>query len=59
MRMWSKYKKSQIYIDWVEYKRASNRALKDYKKAKKTYEMKLVKGIKNNPKAFIIIITMY
>jgi len=36
----------------IEYKKVSNRAIKEYKKAKKTFEKKLVKDIKNNPKAF-------
>ena len=52
MKMWSKYKESKTYNDWIEYKRVSNKAVKEYRKAKRKFEKKLVNNIKTNPKSF-------
>ena len=37
-RMWSRYRESRSYNDLIEYKRAQNKAVKDYRKAKKKSE---------------------
>jgi hypothetical protein len=50
--MWSRYRQSKSYNDRVEYKIAQNKAVKEYKKAKKLFEQKLAKDIKTNPKSF-------
>jgi hypothetical protein len=47
VRLGSKYKESQTFSDWIEYKKVSYRAVKEYKTAKKTFEKKFV-NIKNN-----------
>ena len=59
MKLWTKYKESKTYNDWIEYKRVSNKAVKEYRKVKKKFEKKLKKfekklvtSIKNNPKSF-------
>ena len=51
-RMWTRYRESQTYNDLVEYKRAQNEAVKEYKRAKKQFERKLSKNIRMNPKSF-------
>ena len=51
-RMWHRYRESRTYNDLVEYKRAQNKAVKEYKKAKIEFEKKLAKDIKTNPKSF-------
>ena len=51
-KMWYRYRQSKTYNDLVEYKRAQNRAVKEYRKAKKLFEKNLTKNIKNNPKSF-------
>jgi hypothetical protein len=38
MKLWTKYKESKTYNDWIEYKRVSNKAVKEYRKAKKKFE---------------------
>ena len=40
------YKESHNYNDWIKYKKVTNKAIKEYKKAKKMFEKKLVKDIK-------------
>ena len=50
--MWIRYRASQSYNDLVEYKIAQNKAVKEYRKAKKQFERKLAKDIKSNPKSF-------
>ena len=40
MKLWTKYKESKTYNDWIEYKRVSNKAVKEYRKAKKKFEEK-------------------
>jgi hypothetical protein len=52
MKMWTKYKESKTYNNWIEYKRVSNKAVKEYRKAKRKFEKKLVNNIRNNPKSF-------
>lgn len=51
-RMWFRYRESKTYNDLVEYKRARNKAVKAYKKAKKQFEIKIAQQIKINPKSF-------
>ena len=50
MKLWTKYKDSKTYNDWIEYKRISNKAVKEYWKAKKKFEKELVTS--TNPKSF-------
>ena len=39
MKLWTKYKESKTYNDWIEYKnkRVSNKAVEEYRKAKKKF----------------------
>ena len=50
-RMWVRYRQSRSYNDLIEYKIAQNKAVKEYRKAKRQFEKKLAKDIKNNPKS--------
>ena len=49
MRMWERYKESKI-TTITEYKRIMNKAMKEYRKAKRKYERALVEDIKKNPR---------
>ena len=40
MKLWTKYKDSKTYNDWIESKRVSNKAVKEYRKAEKKFEKK-------------------
>ena len=51
-RMWDRYRQSKSYNDLVEYRRSQNKAVKEYRKAKKQFEKKLARDVKNNPKNF-------
>lgn len=51
-KMWIAYRASDTYNDLVEYKRAQNKAVKEYRKAKRQFEKKLAKDVKQNPKSF-------
>ena len=51
-KMWIRYRESKEYNDFIEYKRAQNKAVKEYRKAKRNFERNLAKNIKNNPKSF-------
>jgi hypothetical protein len=51
-KMWIKYRNSRQYKDLVEYKKVQNKAVKEYRKAKRNFERKLAKDIKVNPKSF-------
>jgi hypothetical protein len=51
-KMWIRYRKSRTYDDLVEYKRAQNKAVKQYRKAKRKFEKKLSFDVKANPKPF-------
>ena len=51
-KMWYRYRQSKTYNDLVEYKRAQNKAVREYRNAKKLFEKRLTKNIKNNPKSF-------
>ena len=51
-RMWIRFRESQSFNDLVEYKIAQNKAVKEYRKAKKEFERNLVKNIKSNPRSF-------
>ena len=44
-RMWHRYRESRTFNDLVEYRRAQNKAVKEYKKAKIEFEKKLAKRI--------------
>ena len=44
--MWYRYRQSKTYNDMVEYKRAQNKAVKEYRNAKKVFEKTLTKNIK-------------
>jgi len=48
-RMWVRYRQSRTYSDLSEYKIAQNKAVKEYRKAKRQFEKKLAKS---NPKSF-------
>lgn len=50
--MWKTYRESKKYIDYLEYKHAQNKAVKEYRKAKKQFEKSLAKNINKNPKSF-------
>ena len=51
--MWKRLQETKDYNDKVEYKRAQKAAARrEYSKAKRDFEKKLVKGIKANPKSF-------
>jgi hypothetical protein len=52
LRKWKIFQQTKSYNDSVEYKIASKKATKVYKKAKKTFEIKLANEVKNNPKSF-------
>ena len=51
-RMWKKYKMSGLYTDYEEYKVVRNKATQGYKVAIKSFETKLAKNVKNDPKSF-------
>ena len=51
-KMWIRYRESRTYNDLVEYKRAQNKAVKQYRKAKRKFEKKLSFDVKSNPKRF-------
>jgi hypothetical protein len=51
-KMWVRYRQSRSYNDLIEYKIAQNKAVKEYRKAKRQFEKNLAKDIKNNPKSF-------
>jgi hypothetical protein len=52
LRKWKIFQQTKSYNDSVEYKTASKKATKVYKKAKKTFEIKLANKVKNNPISF-------
>jgi hypothetical protein len=54
--MWIKYRNSREYKDLVEYKKVQNKAVKEYRKAKRNFERKLAKDIKVNPKSFYVYV---
>ena len=41
--MWARFRLSKEYTDWVEYKRAQNKATAEYRRAKCNFEKKLRK----------------
>ena len=47
----TKIRESKTYNELVEYRRAQNKAVKEYKKSKIEFEKKLAKYIKTNPKS--------
>jgi len=49
--MWNRYRQCENYNDLVEYKFAQNKAVKEYRKAKRQFERRLAKIIKSNPKS--------
>jgi hypothetical protein len=51
--MWTKYRQSRSSNDLTEYKKAQNRAVREYRKAKRQFEKKLAKDIQHNPKSFM------
>jgi ribonuclease P/MRP protein subunit RPP40 len=50
--MWEKYRVSSSYSDWAEYKIALKRATGEYRRAKRNFEKKIARNIKNDPKSF-------
>jgi hypothetical protein len=46
------FQQTKSYNDSVEYKIASKKANKVYKKAERTFEIKVANEVKNNPKSF-------
>ena len=53
LRWWKKYCESKQYQDYLNYKRALNRATSLVKKAKRKLERKLAKNVKSDPKGFL------
>jgi len=51
-RMWKKYSLNQDYGDYLKYVEKRNNVVKEIRKAKNTFEKKLVNSIKINPKSF-------
>jgi ribonuclease P/MRP protein subunit RPP40 len=49
---WRRYRESQLDSDYVDYKRASNKATKAIRTAKKDFELKLAQNIKTDTKSF-------
>jgi hypothetical protein len=52
-KMWIKYRNSREYKDLVEYRKVQNKAVKEYRKAKRYFGRKLAHDIKVNPKSFL------
>jgi len=52
VKMCRKYSKSGLNTDFVEYKRVLYKTTAQFRKAKLSFEQKLVAGIKSNPKSF-------
>jgi hypothetical protein len=50
--MWQRYKHTQSYEDLVEYKLARKQAAREYREAKRSFELNLAKEIATNPKSF-------
>ncbi len=50
--LWKRYQESKEYRDYVDYKRALNKATKVVRQSQKKYERKLAKNVKTNPKSF-------
>jgi hypothetical protein len=50
--MWKRFQASKSYNDKVEYRRVANLATTAFRKARLTFESKLAKEIKTNPKSF-------
>jgi hypothetical protein len=50
--MWTKQKNSTAYTVLVEYKRMQNKAIKEYRMAKRNLKKKLIKDIEVNAKTF-------
>ena len=48
--MWIRQRQSKNYNDLVEYRIAQNKAVKEYRKAKRQFEKILAKDIRSNPK---------
>ena len=51
-KMWRRFKADQSYNNSVEYKRALNKTTQIYRNAKQSFEMKLSRNIKKDPKSF-------
>ena len=52
IKLYRKYKDTGTYNDFVEYKNARNRATREFRNAKRSFEKRLCENIKNNPKSF-------
>ena len=51
-RMWKKYSNTKDYGHYLKYVEMRNNVVKEIRKAKNTFEKKLVNSIKRNPKSF-------
>ena len=51
-RLWKHYKKTKDYDEYISYKRVEKEVQKTVRRAKKTFEKKLAKEAKKNPRAF-------
>ena len=52
MALHKRWQESKSYNDFVEYKRARNRANKEVRRSLREFEVKLARRIKKEPKAF-------
>jgi hypothetical protein len=50
--MWQRYKQTQSYEDLVEFRLARNQAAREYREAKRSFEINLAKEIATNRKSF-------
>ena len=50
--MWARFRLSEEYTVWVEYKRAQNKATTDYRRAKRNFKKELDENIRKDPKSF-------
>ena len=50
--LWKKFSESSNYQDYVEYKKALNKATNEIRKAKRNFEVKLAENIKSDNKSF-------
>ena len=50
--MWARFRSSKEYTDWVEYKRAQNKATTEYRRAKRNFEKKIAEKIRKDTKSF-------
>ncbi len=52
LKAWRKYKDTGLHGDWLIYQEERNKATKEIRDSRRSYEKKLADNIKKNPKAF-------